>query len=101
MESIAINKALSKRVLSLLLVFVLLAPEANANNPVYRRKAMVVAEEEHAADVGLAVLRSGGNAVDAAVAVGFALAVTLPSARNIGGGGCVILRLGRERSPVI
>jgi len=57
----------------LLIVWGLISPEIEARQPVYARKAMVVAQEEHAADVGLAVLRSGGNAVDAAVAVGFAL----------------------------
>jgi gamma-glutamyltranspeptidase / glutathione hydrolase len=54
---------------------------------------MVVAQEPLASDVGLAVLKSGGNAVDAAVAVGFALAVTHPSAGNIGGGGFMLIRL--------
>jgi gamma-glutamyltranspeptidase/glutathione hydrolase len=53
---------------------------------------MVVAQEPLAADVGLQVLKSGGNAIDAAVAVGFALAVTHPSAGNIGGGGFLLLR---------
>ena len=47
---------------------------------------MVVAQEPLAADAGLAVLQKGGNAVDAAVAVGFALAVTHPFAGNLGGG---------------
>jgi gamma-glutamyltranspeptidase/glutathione hydrolase len=54
---------------------------------------MVVAQEPIAADVGLAVLKNGGNAVDAAVAVGFALAVTHPVAGNIGGGGFMLVRL--------
>ena len=70
---------------------------------------MVVAQEENATQVGVAVLRNGGNAVDAAVAVGFALAVTLPSAGNLGGGGFLLLRSGdgktafvdfRERAPL-
>ncbi len=54
---------------------------------------MVVAQEPLAADAGLTVLKSGGNAVDAAVAVGFALAVTHPVAGNIGGGGFMLIRL--------
>jgi gamma-glutamyltranspeptidase/glutathione hydrolase len=54
---------------------------------------MVVAQEPIAADVGLAVLEHGGNAVDAAIAVGFALAVTHPVAGNIGGGGFMLVRL--------
>lgn len=69
---------------------------------------MVVAREPHAADAGLAVLKSGGNAVDAAVAVGFALAVTHPAAGNLGGGGFMLIRFTdgrttfldfRERAP--
>ncbi len=54
---------------------------------------MVVAQEPIAADVGRDVLKRGGNAVDAAVAVGFALAVTHPVAGNIGGGGFMLIRL--------
>lgn len=52
---------------------------------------MVVAQEAEAAKIGRDILRRGGNAVDAAVAVGFALAVTLPRAGNIGGGGFMVL----------
>ena len=52
---------------------------------------MVVSQEAAASRVGLDVLRRGGNAVDAAVAVGFALAVTLPRAGNIGGGGFMLI----------
>ncbi len=53
----------------------------------------VTSAEANATDVGLEVMRRGGNAVDAAVAVGFALGVTHPSAGNIGGGGFMVLRL--------
>lgn len=60
--------------------------------PVRARKAMVAAQEPIAADAGVAVLKAGGNAVDASVAVAFALAVTHPSAGNIGGGGFLLLR---------
>ena len=62
---------------------------------------MVVAQEPHATDVGLAVLKSGGNAVDAAVAVGFALAVTHSSAGNIGGGGFMLVRMADGRTAFI
>lgn len=79
-----------------------------ASHPVRARKAMVVAQEPNATDAGLAVLKAGGNAVDAAVAVGFALAVTHPTAGNLGGGGFLLLRKAngettfldfRERAP--
>jgi gamma-glutamyltranspeptidase/glutathione hydrolase len=59
---------------------------------------MVVAQEPLAADVGLAVLKNGGNAVDAAVAVGFALAVTHPQAGNLGGGGFMLVRLANGKT---
>lgn len=62
---------------------------------------MVVADEPLAADVGVAVLKSGGNAVDAAVAVGFALAVTHPYAGNLGGGGFMLVRFADGRSTFI
>ena len=66
--------------------------------PVVARHGMVVSQEARASRIGRDVLRLGGNAVDAAVAVGFALAVTLPRAGNIGGGGFMLIRradLGR------
>jgi gamma-glutamyltranspeptidase/glutathione hydrolase len=52
---------------------------------------MVVTQNKHATEVGYDILRKGGNAVDAAVAVGFALAVTLPRAGNLGGGGFILI----------
>ena len=61
--------------------------------PVLGRKAMVASQEIKASQIGLDVLKGGGNAVDAAVAVGFALAVTLPRAGNLGGGGFMLVRL--------
>jgi gamma-glutamyltranspeptidase / glutathione hydrolase len=95
------KKARSLRSLAILLATMLTIPESRARQPIYARKAMVVAQEEHATDVGLAVLRSGGNAVDAAVAVGFALAVTHPYAGNIGGGGFMLIRLADGRATFI
>src|SRR5258707_1956502 len=57
------------------------------------RHGMVVAQEGRAARIGVEVLEQGGNAVDAAVATGFALAVTYPRAGNIGGGGYMLIHL--------
>ncbi len=74
---------------------------APAREPVRARHAMVVAQEPLATDVGVAVLKSGGNAVDAAVATAFALAVTHPFAGNIGGGGFALIRLADGRATFI
>jgi gamma-glutamyltranspeptidase / glutathione hydrolase len=59
------------------------------------RNGMVVAQEQRAARIGVEILDRGGNAVDAAVAVGFALAVTYPRAGNIGGGGFMVIHLAK------
>ncbi|TET72747.1 MAG: gamma-glutamyltransferase, partial [Candidatus Aminicenantes bacterium] len=62
------------------------------NKGVVGKNGMVVSVDEFASLVGIDILKKGGNAVDAAVAVGFALAVTFPAAGNIGGGGFMIIR---------
>ena len=80
------------------LVLCVPALPAWAAQPVHARHAMVVTVEQHATDAGVAVLEAGGNAVDAAVAVGFALAVTHPSAGNIGGGGFMLVRFADGRA---
>ncbi|HYE32725.1 MAG TPA: gamma-glutamyltransferase [Methylomirabilota bacterium] len=64
----------------------------SATSPKLSRKGMVVAQDAIAADVGARILRNGGNAIDAAIATAFALAVTHPAAGNIGGGGFIVLR---------
>lgn len=60
-------------------------------HPIYGKNGMVASEQGLATQVGLDILKQGGNAIDAAVAVGFALAVVLPNAGNIGGGGFMVL----------
>ena len=74
---------------------------ADAREPVRARQAMVGTQEPLAADVGVQVLRDGGNAVDAAIAVGFALADTHPYAGNLGGGGFMLIRFADGRSTFI
>ncbi|MFZ1095924.1 MAG: gamma-glutamyltransferase, partial [Xanthobacteraceae bacterium] len=65
------------------------------------RHGMVVAQEARAARIGAEILERGGNAVDAAVATGFALAVTYPRAGNIGGGGYMVIHLAAGRDTTI
>lgn len=89
------------RILAAILAAALFVPPATARDPVSARNGMVVAQEALAAEAGVAVLKSGGNAVDAAVAVGFALAVTHPFAGNLGGGGFMLIRLADGRSTFI
>ncbi len=71
-----------------------------AGQEIVARNGMVVSESEIASEVGVEILKEGGNAIDAAVATAFALAVTYPSAGNIGGGGFMVLHLedGRNTS---
>jgi gamma-glutamyltranspeptidase/glutathione hydrolase len=88
---------MSRRIL-LLLCLVSFSLVAQRRVPVTTAKAMVVSEEPLATEAGVAVLRAGGNAVDAAVAVALTLAVTHPVAGNLGGGGFLLVRMadGRE-----
>ena len=71
------------------------------HHPVVGERGMVVTQNAIASEVGAEILRKGGNAVDAAVAVGFALAVTLPRAGNIGGDGFMLVHTAATRETVV
>ncbi len=85
------------------------AGDASAGVPAVARNGMVVSASAIASEIGAQVLRDGGNAIDAAIATGFALAVTYPTAGNIGGGGFMVIRFAngdvtafdfREKAPL-
>lgn len=59
-------------------------------HPVIAQEAIIATEEQHATQAGLQILQEGGNVIDAAVTIGFTLAVTVPNAGNIGGGGFML-----------
>jgi gamma-glutamyltranspeptidase / glutathione hydrolase len=73
---------------------------ADTIHAVAAEHGMVVAQEKMAAHIGADVLRRGGNAVDAAVATGFAMAVTYPRAGNIGGGGFMVIHLAERHEDI-
>lgn len=75
--------------------------ESASRRPVKALNGMVVSSDSLATQVGVEILKKGGNAVDAAVAVGFALAVTYPQAGNIGGGGFMVIRMANGETVTI
>jgi gamma-glutamyltranspeptidase / glutathione hydrolase len=94
---------MAKPALFLLAPFLVLSAESQTGAlpdvpPLQAQHAMVVSIHHLASDAGLKMLQAGGNAVDAAVATGFALAVVYPDAGNLGGGGFMMLRLANGES---
>jgi gamma-glutamyltranspeptidase/glutathione hydrolase len=87
--------------ISLIVFFLTGFHSAQQFSPVRAKNGMVVSASRIASEVGVNILKSGGNAIDAAVAVGFALAVTYPSAGNIGGGGFMVIHFSDGKSTTI
>src|SRR5258707_10474998 len=81
-----------KLLIATLLLFSTTTAFAALRDPVVARYGMVASTSEIASRVGVDIMKKGGNAVDAAVAVALAMAVTWPAAGNLGGGGFLLIR---------
>src|SRR6185295_10167453 len=98
---------MTKRVSTIAMLVVLaagvfpVAPRAASREPVRAPHGIVASTSELASRVGADIMKRGGNAIDAAVAVGLALAVTWPSAGNLGGGGFMMIRRANGDTEVI
>lgn len=93
------NKRITKLLLSLILVGAATTTlEAASPKPVSEKNSMVVSAQHYASEIGKEILEKGGNAVDAAVAMGYALAVVHPCCGNIGGGGFMLIRFADGKS---
>ena len=89
-------------ILSALIVFLILQFSCTkAPQPVSAKHGMVVSVSSYASNAGVEILKQGGNAIDAAVAVGFVLAVTYPAAGNIGGGGFIVIHFADGKNTTI
>ena len=93
--------SLTSALLSTTLLTLQLSAQAASVAPVAAKNGMVVTAQHLATEIGVDVLKRGGNAVDAAVAVGYALAVVYPAAGNLGGGGFMTLQLADGRKTFI
>src|SRR5262245_45658219 len=92
---------LRRFVLPIIAIASVILPAPAQDKTIEYRKGVVVSVSAPGSDAGLSILKEGGNAVDAAVATAFALAVTHPSAGNIGGGGFMVVHPPKGEPTVI